>query len=83
MRHDNTGAKSGVTFAHTARTMMFDELRHSPIEATWAGLHDYDGEMPDLSADGSADSATTVDSGADDKGDIAAGEDHGAADRLP
>jgi uncharacterized protein (DUF885 family) len=55
MRHDNPGAKSGVTFAHAARTMMFDELRHSPIEATWAGLHDYDGEMPDLSADGFAD----------------------------
>ena len=34
---------------------MLDELRHSPIEATWAGLHDYDSEMPDLSADGFAD----------------------------
>jgi len=42
-------------FAHAARTMMFDELRHSPIEATWAGVHDYDGDMPDLSADGFAD----------------------------
>ena len=36
---------------------MLDELRHNPIDATWAGLHDYDGDMPDLSADGFAETA--------------------------
>ena len=55
MLRDNPGAKSNVAFSRAARAMMLDELRHSPIEATWAGLHDYDADMPDLSAEGFAD----------------------------
>jgi uncharacterized protein (DUF885 family) len=57
MQPDNPDAGPGTTFAQAARTMMLDELRHNPIDATWAGLHDYDGDMPDLSADGFAENA--------------------------
>ncbi|HEY5095087.1 MAG TPA: DUF885 domain-containing protein [Candidatus Eremiobacteraceae bacterium] len=57
MQQDNAGAGSNAAFVRAARAMMLDELRHSPIDATWAGLHDYDGDMPDLSADGFADTA--------------------------
>jgi uncharacterized protein (DUF885 family) len=57
MLRDDTGTGSNVAFVRAARAMMLDELRHSPIDATWAGLHDYDGDMPDLSADGFADNA--------------------------
>lgn len=42
-------------FQKAARAMMLDALRRDPIAATWAGLHEYDSEVPDLSADGFAD----------------------------
>ncbi|MBV8531056.1 MAG: hypothetical protein JO104_07035, partial [Candidatus Eremiobacteraeota bacterium] len=41
-------------FQKAARAMMFEALRRDPISATWAGLHDHDAEVPDLSAGGFA-----------------------------
>jgi uncharacterized protein (DUF885 family) len=57
MRPNNPGDGSDATFAHAARTMLLEELRRNPTDATWAGLHDHDGDMPDLSADGFAENA--------------------------
>src|ERR1700730_17871732 len=39
-------------FSHTARAIINDVLKHEPIEATWAGVHDYDAEYPDVTLDG-------------------------------
>jgi len=41
-------------FAQTARTIIDDLLAHEPLEATWAGIHDYDAEYPDVTAAGFA-----------------------------
>ncbi len=41
-------------FSQTARTIINDVLAHEPLEATWAGIHDYDAEYPDVSAAGFA-----------------------------
>ncbi len=39
-------------FARTARAIIDDLLSHEPLEATWAGIHDYDAEYPDVTLDG-------------------------------
>lgn len=39
-------------FAQIARKIIDDILAHEPIEATWAGIHDYDANYPDVSKDG-------------------------------
>ena len=39
-------------FSAAAKRIIDDYLQHEPIEATLAGLHDYDDRLPDLSADG-------------------------------
>jgi uncharacterized protein (DUF885 family) len=57
MQPENQNGGPGTAFAAAARTMMLDELRRNPIDATWAGLHEHDGDMPDLSADGFAENA--------------------------
>jgi len=41
-------------FSQTARAIINDVLKHEPIEATWAGVHDYDAEYPDVTLDGFA-----------------------------
>jgi uncharacterized protein (DUF885 family) len=41
-------------FATAAKRIIDDYLKHAPIAATMAGLHDYDAELPDLSPDGFA-----------------------------
>src|SRR5579864_6221937 len=41
-------------FSKTARAIIDDILVHEPIEATWAGVHDYDAEYPDVTLDGFA-----------------------------
>lgn len=41
-------------FARCARAIINDVLKHEPIEATWAGVHDYDAEYPDVTLDGFA-----------------------------
>ncbi|HXW50380.1 MAG TPA: DUF885 domain-containing protein [Candidatus Acidoferrales bacterium] len=44
-------------FQATARAIVDNILAHEPIEATWAGIHTYDAEYPDVSADGFAQQA--------------------------
>ena len=39
-------------FSTAAKRILDDYLQHEPIEATLAGLHDYDDRLPDMSADG-------------------------------
>lgn len=39
-------------FSQAARAIIDDVLAHEPIEATWAGIHDYDADYPDVSLDG-------------------------------
>ncbi len=41
-------------FSQTARSIINDVLANEPLEATWAGIHDYDANYPDVSADGFA-----------------------------
>ncbi|MDQ6824475.1 MAG: DUF885 domain-containing protein [Candidatus Eremiobacteraeota bacterium] len=41
-------------FAQTSRAIVDDILENDPIEATWAGIHDYDALLPDVSLDGFA-----------------------------
>ena len=41
-------------FPQYARAIINDVLKHEPIEATWAGVHDYDAEYPDVTLDGFA-----------------------------
>lgn len=44
-----------TAFATRAQAIVDDILKHEPIRATLAGIHDYDAEMPDVSAAGYAD----------------------------
>jgi uncharacterized protein (DUF885 family) len=44
-------------FSKTARAIVDDLLAHEPIDATWAGIHAYDADYPDVSADGFAELA--------------------------
>ena len=39
-------------FSAAVKRIVDDYLKHEPIEATLAGLHDYDHQLPDLSEDG-------------------------------
>ncbi|HME81914.1 MAG TPA: DUF885 domain-containing protein [Candidatus Eremiobacteraceae bacterium] len=39
-------------FAAAAEAILRARLRDDPVRATWTGLHDYDTEMPDVTADG-------------------------------
>jgi uncharacterized protein (DUF885 family) len=41
-------------FAATARAIVDNILADEPIEATWAGVHTYDAQYPDVSAEGFA-----------------------------
>src|ERR1700680_1138192 len=41
-------------FSQSAHAIINDVLKHEPIEATWAGVHDYDAEYPDVTLDGFA-----------------------------
>lgn len=41
-------------FPQTARAIIDDILANSPIEATWAGIHDYDSDYPDVTLAGFA-----------------------------
>ena len=41
-------------FQNAARAIVDNILEHEPIEATWAGVHTYDAEYPDVSAKGFA-----------------------------
>ncbi|HEV2879280.1 MAG TPA: DUF885 domain-containing protein [Candidatus Eremiobacteraceae bacterium] len=41
-------------FSKIARAIIDDVLQHEPIEATWAGIHDYDANYPDVTLDGFA-----------------------------
>ena len=43
-----------TSFSQTARSIIDAVLKHEPLEATWSGVHDYDAEYPDVSADGFA-----------------------------
>ena len=44
-----------TSFSKAAATIIDDVLKHEPLEATWAGVHDYDADYPDVTADGFAD----------------------------
>ena len=43
-----------TSFSQIARGIIDDVLKHEPLDATWAGIHDYDAEYPDVTADGFA-----------------------------
>jgi uncharacterized protein (DUF885 family) len=43
-------------FAATAEAIIRARLKDDPIDATHAGIHDYDGELPDITAEGVAQS---------------------------
>jgi uncharacterized protein (DUF885 family) len=45
-------------FSAVAQTIVDATLADEPIEATWAGIHAYDAEYPDVTADGFAQLAT-------------------------
>src|SRR5215472_14626020 len=45
-------------FPATANRIIDDYLKNEPIQATIAGRHDYDAELPDITPDGFADSNT-------------------------
>ncbi|HLW38306.1 MAG TPA: DUF885 family protein, partial [Candidatus Eremiobacteraceae bacterium] len=45
-------------FSKTSRAIVDDILKHDPIGATWAGVHDYDAQIPDVSLQGFADDQT-------------------------
>lgn len=45
-------------FAQVCQAIVHDVLKHDPIDATWAGVHEYDAASPDLSLDGFADDQT-------------------------
>jgi uncharacterized protein (DUF885 family) len=45
-------------FSKTATSIIDDVLKHEPLEATWAGVHDYDADYPDVSKDGFAQART-------------------------
>src|ERR1700687_3412491 len=43
-------------FAKATDGIIYARLKDDPIHATWAGIHDYDAELPDVTADGIAQS---------------------------
>jgi len=47
-------------FAAAVEVIVRSRLADDPVRATWAGLHDYDAELPDLTADGIAQSRANL-----------------------
>lgn len=47
-------------FAAAAEVIVRARLADDPVAATWAGLHDYDCDLPDVTADGIAQSRATL-----------------------
>src|SRR5579864_2339436 len=43
-------------FSAVVQAIVDERLEHEPVRATWAGIHDYDAELPDVSAAGIAES---------------------------
>ncbi|HZV78194.1 MAG TPA: DUF885 domain-containing protein [Candidatus Binatus sp.] len=41
-------------FAATAEAIISERLKDDPIHATWTGLHDFDSDLPDVTAEGVA-----------------------------